>query len=72
MFYSKQRKIDLLKMRIHELEEKLCPGETHHWKLVEVSYSRPYCRYRCGKCGKEKYTDQAFDDILEELLRRMN
>lgn len=71
MFNHKQGKIDLLKMRVHELEEKLCPSESHQWILVEVRYSEPYCRYRCSKCGKEKCTDQRFDDILEELLRRI-
>lgn len=48
-----------LEFRIKELEEKICPCESHKWKLVntDISYNGRYTyTYKCEKCLKEKET----------------
>ena len=50
-----------LTYRVNELEEILCPCESHDWQLLEkdiepidaFSYIKK-CRYKCSKCKKEK------------------
>ena len=65
MFNSKLKEENLkLKYRIKELEEKLCPCESHDWKLVGTDYRFGSCvgdidtiyRYRCTRCSKELKT----------------
>lgn len=53
-----QEQIIHLNHRIEDLEERLCPCESHQWKLVSSkieiiwdSCERVYC-YKCQRCGK--------------------
>ncbi len=60
MWGRKQREIDRLRRRVQELEERLCPTESHEWvrtgrepifigSSVEFVYE-----YSCKNCGKKK------------------
>jgi hypothetical protein len=62
MFNNKLKEENIrLKYRIKELEEKLCPCESHAWKLIGTDYKFGCCvedidiiyHYRCVRCGKE-------------------
>lgn len=55
----------LLSCRVAELEERLCPCESHDWKVIDIDtlgddsvpyyMSRTYT-YKCKRCGKETRT----------------
>lgn len=56
MFNKKLKEIMRLTYRVKDLEERLCPCESHDW--VKVGYkmlgSDPVYRYKCKKCGREE------------------
>ena len=63
MFNTKLKEENLkLKYRIKELEERLCPCESHYWKLINTEYQLGCIpleidmiyTYKCKRCGKEK------------------
>ena len=64
MFMTKRKmreEIMRLKYRVADLEERLCPCESHDWKLVGSSFYttdgwdfRDTYKYRCKRCGKTK------------------
>jgi len=63
MFNKKLKEENLkLKYRIKELEERLCPCESHDWKLINTEYKLGCClpdfdviyHYKCKRCGKTK------------------
>lgn len=51
-----------LNYRIADLEERLCPCESHDWKLIHTRYisTHPFLdldavyNYKCKTCGKTK------------------
>ena len=52
-----------LNHRIEDLEERLCPCESHQWKLIQERYiyncydvDTIYI-YKCARCGKKIETD---------------
>ena len=52
-----------LTFRVRELEERLCPCESHVWKRVGEEYVCLTCGdldtvyyYKCSRCGKKKRT----------------
>jgi hypothetical protein len=58
---KKQRIIEALERRVADLEERICPCESHDWKEIR---SRSFAngididfeyKYKCRKCGKEKW-----------------
>lgn len=60
-FGKKQRRIEALEYRVRELEERLCPCESHDWKRIGkrsfpngVELDFEY-KYKCTKCGKEEW-----------------
>lgn len=54
-----QNEIQELKCRVQELEQILCPFESHQFKFVDCTYVvglyevDVLSRYKCQKCGKE-------------------
>ena len=56
-----KEEITRLNYRVAELEERLCPCETHDWKLLNccftsydgVDFDTIY-KYQCKRCGKLK------------------
>ena len=60
MFGRKQRRIEALERRVKELEEKICPLNSHEWVRTDTEYFfngvtvDTYYVFRCNKCGKEK------------------
>ena len=62
MFRIKKLKEEnsLLKNRVNELEEKICPCQSHSWKKIDFDFSfgtgNGDCdlihTYICEKCGK--------------------
>lgn len=60
MFGRKQRTIDALRLRVFELEGRLCP-DGHEWVntgVLEYFYDGlqvdALIQYKCKKCGKVK------------------
>jgi transposase-like protein len=55
---KKQRRIEALEYRVRELEERLCPCESHDWRKIGTrSFSNGVdldfeYKYKCAKCGK--------------------
>lgn len=56
-----RNKIMQLEYRIKDLEERLCPCESHtfkkvgtRWVHLAMSEIEPVYRYKCMVCGKEK------------------
>lgn len=50
-----------LTYRVAELEERLCPCESHDWKWIDSRFVyigmgniEPIRQYKCKVCGKEK------------------
>ena len=49
-----------LKHRISDLEERLCPCESHKWELINIYLRSIYDDfdiiyvYQCSRCGKAK------------------
>lgn len=62
MVFNRKLKRQLIdaQYRIKELEERLCPCESHNWVKVGYRYVFGNCeadtvyRYKCKTCGKEK------------------
>lgn len=62
MFFEKQKEIEKLRRRIVELEERLCPYETHEWIIVDENISTDFSggiietftvrELHCSVCGK--------------------
>lgn len=57
MFNKKSKEIKLLQLRINELEDILCPNNSHKWINEVVNsnhgeYSLTLTRSRCSKCMK--------------------
>lgn len=60
MFWRKQRKIDELNLRVKQLEDLLCPMNSHNW--VEIDWSLTSFdgghttdvvhHYSCSRCKK--------------------
>lgn len=48
-----------LEHRVEDLEERLCPCESHQWQLTKTSSSYNYYsvdtiyHYKCSRCGKK-------------------
>lgn len=65
--------ITKLTYRVAELEERLCPCESHKWKKVDWFLSGGTGRgdeitsyiYKCERCGKKATTIQPFLDREE-------
>lgn len=63
MFMTRSRmreEILRLNYRVADLEERLCPCESHDWKQVESNFitdgydfTNVY-KYKCRRCGKTK------------------
>ena len=56
-----KNKIIQLEYRVKDLEERMCPCESHDWKRVGSHYVFPVpedveivYHYKCRKCGKYK------------------
>ena len=49
-----------LSYRVKELEERLCPCQSHEWKKVETEFEYIYDEFvtvhthQCTRCGKRK------------------
>ena len=51
-----------LTYRVRELEERLCPCESHDWKTVDYSFevcssmgdTETIYHYKCRRCGKTR------------------
>ena len=69
-----------LNHRIEDLEERLCPGESHQWKLIDERigygvydyYYTDYI-YKCAHCGKKikthcKMHQETSVDKLQDLI----
>lgn len=63
MFGRKAAEIVRLQYRVAELEERLCPCESHEWK--QIGFHTESCsasgfdidvinHYKCARCGKTK------------------
>lgn len=54
-----REKILHLEHRVEDLEERLCPCNSHQWKLIgtRTSYNYysvdPIYYYKCARCGKK-------------------
>ena len=64
MFFKKAKQIMGLKYRIKELEERICPNDSHDWNFMTsvikvnknpIDTDTVYI-YKCKKCGKIKRT----------------
>ena len=61
-----REEITKLTYRVHELEEKLCPGEDHDWELIISSYHMDSAgeyietlyTHECRRCGKYKQSNR--------------
>lgn len=56
-----KNEVNRLSYRVAELEERLCPCESHDWKRVGVRYAhiamgevQTVYRLKCKVCGKER------------------
>lgn len=65
MFGRRKLKDEIIKLnyRVAELEERLCPCESHDWKLIGTKWtcdsfgsSDSVYTYKCKTCGKTKDT----------------
>lgn len=61
--FNRKLKAEVVRLtyRVKELEERLCPCESHDWVRVGYRYVFSGCcppdtvyRYKCKRCGKEK------------------
>lgn len=61
--FNRKLKDDVVRLtyRVKELEERLCPCESHDWVQVGYRYVMncpgdldTIYKYKCRKCGKEK------------------
>lgn len=61
--FNRKLKDEIVKLtyRVKELEERLCPCESHDWAQVGYRHVLNWpgnldtvYRYKCRKCGKEK------------------
>ena len=59
-----------LKHRVEDLEERLCPCESHQWQLTGTSYSSSYYsvdtiyHYKCSRCGKKTSSMVPFQEVI--------
>lgn len=63
MFTKRKLKAEVVRLtyRVAELEERLCPCESHDWKRVGVSFEggtgvgdeTTFYHYKCRRCGKQ-------------------
>lgn len=55
-----REKIIQLEARVSDLEDRLCPCESHDWKAVDYTYvsalggydTDTLVKYKCRRCGK--------------------
>lgn len=56
-----------LEHRIGELEERLCPCQSHDWKRVDYDFVGAdldtVYTYQCSRCGKVKRTYKVLSDL---------
>jgi len=62
MFFKKQKRIDCLTRRVEELEEMICPCESHDYVKIKAEWfydlygdDEINYKYKCRRCGKVKW-----------------
>lgn len=60
-------RVQELEHRIGELEERLCPCQSHNWKRVDYDFAGAgldtVYTYQCSRCGKVKRTYKVLSDL---------
>lgn len=70
IFFKKRDEIMRLSYRVADLEERLCPCESHDWKCIGYSYEirssvgdvDTVYSYKCARCGKTMKSLQPYLD----------